>query len=201
MDGLFKWNQLKKGRSPNRTLGPITFKVATAPTMAYGNESSLNLGFLQESRNGLKNRSRSLKEDDMSRQTLFIAGTGSASTVITVPEPGIYALIYSVAHKRDQDREEDARNERKVNPIKIFADLGQGAFPITPSGQSDPRPNLRSTTNTGYWAKAEIGFDFFGSAPFQTTEPNQRVRITFAAEGKARNKSCRSMMSPWPALH
>lgn len=173
------------GNTPNRTFGPVNIKIATGPVVAHGGGESLELGYLQESRNGLNNRSQSLEEKYISRQALFLAGKGSAATEITIPEPGIYALVYSVAHKPDQTPWDGIpRDEQTVNPIRIFADPGDGEQPISPSSQADPRPNTGSTHNSGYWAKTEVGFDFFGTAPFETTVPDQRVRIRFAGTGE-----------------
>ena len=175
----------QEGNTPNRTYGPVNIKLATGPVVEPMGEGVLELGFLQESRNGIENRSRSLDEEYISRQTMFLAGTGAASTEITIPEPGIYALIYSMAHKRDQTPWTEAeRDENTVNSIKIFADTGNGMQPITPAGQSDTRPDEGSTHGRGYWTKPGIGFDFFGSAPFSTTQPNQKVTIRFEGTGE-----------------
>jgi hypothetical protein len=172
----------RRESSPNHTYGPVNLRVSAAPQQSA--DGSLVLGWTQDSRDGIPNRSRSLEDKYMSRQNLFLRGQSSASIEFEVAEPGIYAMVYSLAHLRDQRPWAPTPQNQLVNPIRIFADLGEGEQSITPSSQTDIRPNTDAWGHSGYWAKPEIGFDFFGSVPFTTTRPGQRVRVRFAGDSR-----------------
>ena len=178
------------GSVANRTFGPVNMKIASVPVSAQSANETIELGYLQESRNGIENRSQSLSEKYISRQALFLAGESSSATLeTTIAEPGIYALIFSMAHKRDQTPwiKKD-RTGATDNPIDIYVTIDGTEHKITPSGQQDVRPNRRPWLGEGFWIKTRMGFDFMGSAPFTTTEPNQKITIRFAGSAKGTHR-------------
>lgn len=172
LDGdVWTW---QTGATPNQTYGPLNFRLAAVPSIT---NTGLPLGFLNDSFDGMEDN-RSLDPRFFSDQAAFLAGEGSMEIDITVPHAGVFGLIYGLAHKRDQTPY-DANDDTGENRIIIELIEDGVARAITPNGQSDIRPLPGSTSGEGYWTKPNTGYDFFGSAPFEITDPNKTYTIRF----------------------
>lgn len=171
------WATGEVGVIPNRTFGPVNFKVATQPIQTAG--AGYVLGFVQDSKDGTDKQARSTEQSVFSTQAAFLAGPGTAELEITFPAPGYYGLVYSLAHKRDQ-QPYDTTTVTFTNNLDLFLVDGANVMRITPRDQTNIRPGTGPSSHEGYWAKPTQGYDFFGSAPFQITDAGRSYKIRFA---------------------
>ncbi len=176
--GTWDWIE---GTTPNRAFGPVSMKIAVDPVATA--DEGFTLGFAQDSKEDRDAQMRSNDPADYSTQAMFLAGTASAAIEVTFDAPGTYGLVYHVAYKRDQqpyldtDGDGDPDDENLRNRFQVYLDDGTTAIDISPGGQSDVRPG--NWSYEGYWTKPSIGFDFFGSAPFEITDTSRTYTLRF----------------------
>jgi hypothetical protein len=171
VDGTWTW---QTGGTPNRTYGPVNFKLAPAP---ISTDTGVNLGFLQDSKNGMESIT-SLDNRFFSPQAAFIAGQGGMEIDITFPAPGVYGLIYSLAHKPNQTPYAATATVGENRPMIHLLEDGAERN-ITPADQGSQLPSLTGWSHEGYWTKPNTGYDFFGSSPFEITDTSKTYRIRF----------------------
>lgn len=169
--GTWTW---QVGSTPNRTYGPVNFKLAPSPSVT---DKGLPLGFLPDSKDGVED-TRSIDKRYFSPQAAFIAGEGSMEIEITFPRPGIYGLVYGLGYRPDQTPYSDVETVGMNRPIIELIEDWVASF-ITPRDQQNVIPNTGTWSHEGYWVKPKSGYDFYGSAPFEITDPSKTYRIRF----------------------
>jgi hypothetical protein len=178
------WIDLQIDPTPNRSYGPLNFKIAPAP---IATNTGLSLGFLHDARNPMEANTR-IDNHTFSPQAAFIAGTGSMEIEITFPAPGYYGLIYGLAHKPDQRPYDPATSSNSFeNRPRTFLIEDGTPRNISPAGQTDQFPSTGAWNHEGYWVKPHSGFDFYGSAPFHISDTTKSYRIRFEGTNASTN--------------
>ncbi|MFW5829065.1 MAG: carbohydrate-binding protein, partial [Planctomycetota bacterium] len=165
-DGDGDWH-FEQTASGDHCYRPIDFQLATTPVRSA--DSSIDLAYPLD--------------PDVGEQALFLAGTGSASIDVDLPEAGTYALYYRVAGRSDEN--DIGGGEDLMNSLDVFLDGSR----ITPSGAADIYPGDSAWLHGRYiFGRETNSFDGYGSAPF-TVDAGGSYTITLQGGEADSNKA------------